>query len=99
MGVVEELREAGFALCSDLCAVDYLQHPDRQLPEHVEAERFEVVVNLTSLTRSRRVRIRVQVPEADPRLPDALRLLPRDRGDGTRRPTTCTGSSSTTTRT
>jgi NADH-quinone oxidoreductase subunit C len=67
--VVDALREAGFALCSDLCAVDYLQHLARQLPESVEPERFEVVVNLTSVTRAQRMRIRVQVPEGDPRLP------------------------------
>ena len=53
-------------MCADLCAVDYLTHPDRPLPDGVTPERFEVVVNLLSLSRRQRVRVRVQVPEADP---------------------------------
>jgi NADH-quinone oxidoreductase subunit C len=36
------------------------------LPDGVKAERFEVVVNLLSLSKRQRVRIRVQVPEGDP---------------------------------
>jgi len=40
--------------------------PGRVLPEGVAAERFEVVVNLLSLSAKRRARIRVQVPAADP---------------------------------
>jgi NADH-quinone oxidoreductase subunit C len=39
---------------------------DRPLPDDVEAERFEVVVNLLDLSNRRRVRLRVQVPESDP---------------------------------
>ncbi len=70
------LRDAGFALCSDLCAVDYLEHPDRELPPGVEPERFEVVVNLTSLERAERVRVRVQVPAGDPRLATLFGLYP-----------------------
>ncbi len=70
------LRDAGFALCSDLCAVDYLGHPDRELPPGVEPERFEVVVNLTSLERAERVRVRVQVPAGDPRLATLFGLYP-----------------------
>jgi len=63
---VAAYRQAGFETCSDLCAVDYLSHPGRVLPEGVAAERFEVVVNLLSLSAKRRARIRVQVPAADP---------------------------------
>ncbi|MDA8264858.1 MAG: NADH-quinone oxidoreductase subunit C [Actinomycetota bacterium] len=70
------LRDAGFALCSDLCAVDYLEHPDRELPPGVEPERYEVVVNLTSLERAERVRVRVQVPAGDPRLATLFGLYP-----------------------
>ena len=76
VGVVEALREAGFALCSDLCAVDYLRHPERALPAGVAAERFEVVVVLTSLTRAERLRLRVQVPESDPRLATLFPVYP-----------------------
>lgn len=63
--VVEALYDEGFNLCSDLCAVDYLTHMARSLPQGVQPERFEVVVNLVSLSQHRRLRIRVQVPEAD----------------------------------
>ncbi|MGA2208394.1 MAG: NADH-quinone oxidoreductase subunit C [Acidimicrobiales bacterium] len=76
VGVVRALRDDSFALCSDLCAVDYLEHLDRQLPEGIDPERFEVVVNLTSLTRFRRLRVRVQVPESDPRLPTLFGVYP-----------------------
>jgi NADH-quinone oxidoreductase subunit C len=64
--MVEAFRRAGFETCADLCAVDYLTHPGRTLPEGVRAERFEVVVNLLSLSLRQRVRVRVQVPESDP---------------------------------
>jgi NADH:ubiquinone oxidoreductase subunit C len=40
--------------------------PRARLPDGVKAERFEVVVNLLSLSMRQRVRIRVQVPESDP---------------------------------
>ncbi len=64
--MVAAFRDAGFEMCSDLCAVDYLTHPGRHLPDGVTPERFEVVVNLLSLSLRQRVRIRVQVPESDP---------------------------------
>ncbi|MBW3614843.1 MAG: NADH-quinone oxidoreductase subunit C [Actinobacteria bacterium] len=60
------LAADGFDLCSDLCAVDYSATSTRSLPEGVAPERFEVVVNLTSMAQRRRVRVRVQVPDADP---------------------------------
>jgi NADH-quinone oxidoreductase subunit C len=63
--MVAAFRDAGFEMCADLCAVDYLTHPGRTLPDGVTPERFEVVVNLLSLSMRRRVRIRVQVPESD----------------------------------
>jgi NADH-quinone oxidoreductase subunit C len=64
--MVLAFRDAGFETCADLCAVDYLTHPGRSLPDGVKPERFEVVVNLLSLSMRQRVRIRVQVPEGDP---------------------------------
>ena len=66
---VEALKADGFAMCTDITSVDYLMRPPRDLPEGVTGERFEVVVNLLSLDPPRRVRLRVQVPEADPRMP------------------------------
>jgi NADH-quinone oxidoreductase subunit C len=67
--VVGDLKDEGFELCADLCAVDYLTHPGRTLPEGVAAQRFEVVVNLLSLSQVRRVRVRVQVPADDAEIP------------------------------
>jgi NADH-quinone oxidoreductase subunit C len=74
--MVTAFRDAGFELCADLCGVDYLTHPGRSLPDGVAAERFEVVVNLLSLSRRQRVRIRVQVPEADPVLDSLVDVYP-----------------------
>jgi NADH-quinone oxidoreductase subunit C len=74
--MLSSYRDAGFETCADLCAVDYLTHPGRTMPEGVRAERFEVVVNLLSLSQRRRVRVRVQVPELDPTLPSAIDLYP-----------------------
>ena len=69
-------RTPGFEIAADLCAVDYLTHPGRSLPEGVTPERFEVVVNLLSLSTRQRVRIRVQVPEADPEVDSLAEVYP-----------------------
>jgi NADH-quinone oxidoreductase subunit C len=76
LAVVEALRAGGYEMCSDLCAVDYLRHLDRALPEGAAAERFEIVVNLLSIKRRQRVRLRVQVPESDPVVPTLFNLYP-----------------------
>ena len=76
VAVVEEYKDGGFEMCADLCAVDYLAHRGRRLPEGVSPERFEVVVNLLSLSQARRVRVRVQVPEGDAELPTIFELYP-----------------------
>jgi NADH-quinone oxidoreductase subunit C len=76
VAVVEEFRDSGFETCSDLCAVDYLTHPPRRLPEGVSPERFEVVVNLLSLSQRKRVRIRLQVPGGDPVAPSIFSVYP-----------------------
>ena len=74
--MVTAFRDAGFEMCADLCAVDYLTHPGRSLPDGVTAERFEVVVNLLSLSTRQRVRIRVQVPESDPTVDSLTDVYP-----------------------
>jgi NADH-quinone oxidoreductase subunit C len=74
--LVRAYRAEGFEMCADLCAVDYLTHPGRSLPEGVEAGRFEVVVTLLSLSQRRRVRVRVQVPETDPVVASLFELYP-----------------------
>lgn len=76
LDVLSALREEGFDMCVDICAVDYLAHPGRSLPEGIAAERFEVVVELVSLPKRRRVRVRVQVPDSDPRVTSLFGLYP-----------------------
>jgi NADH-quinone oxidoreductase subunit C len=66
--LVQAFKDDDFEMCVDLCAVDYLEHPDRALPPGVARTRFEVVVNLLSLSKRQRVRVRVQAgdePEVD----------------------------------
>ncbi|MDP8992759.1 MAG: NADH-quinone oxidoreductase subunit C [Actinomycetota bacterium] len=63
-------------MCADLCGVDYLTHPGRALPDGVQPERFELVVILVSLSQRRRLRLRVQVPQADPRVVSLYGLYP-----------------------
>lgn len=74
------LRSEGFEMCVDLTAVDYLTHPGRTLaPEinkQISLERFEIVVNLLSLSRRRRVRLRVQVAASDTTIDSAFDLYP-----------------------
>ena len=76
VATVAGYRDDGFEMCADLCAVDYLTHPGRRLPDGVVPERFEVVVNLLSLSAARRVRVRVQVPESDARVSTIFDLYP-----------------------
>lgn len=74
------LRSEGFEMCVDLTAVDYLTHPGRTLaPEmskQISLERFEIVVNLLSLSQRRRVRLRVQVAASDTTIDSAFDLYP-----------------------
>jgi len=57
-------RELDFAMLSDVTAVDYLPR----------SPRFEVVYHLYSLAKNHRVRIKVRVPEDDPRVDSAVAL-------------------------
>jgi NADH-quinone oxidoreductase subunit C len=63
-------------MCSDLTATDYLTHSGRTLPEGIEPERFEIVVNLTAIATRDRIRVRVQVPESDPLIASLFDLWP-----------------------
>jgi len=59
-----------FEMLTDLCGVDYLTHPGRStLPPDVDPQRFEVVVELLSLSKTERLRVRTQLPAAAPTLP------------------------------
>ncbi len=50
--------------------------PAATLPAGVAPERFEVVVDLLSLSQHRRLRVRVQIPESDPGVPTVFDLWP-----------------------
>ncbi|MFM7535775.1 MAG: NADH-quinone oxidoreductase subunit C [Acidimicrobiales bacterium] len=77
LAVMKLLLADGYHLCSDLTATDYLTAlAARPLPDGVVAERFEVVLNLLDVLGARRLRVRVQVPAADPSLPSAFDLWP-----------------------
>ena len=73
---VRTLRDEGWLQCLDVTAVDYLAHPQSDLPDGIEPERFEVVVLLMSHTARERLRIRVQVPESDPVVPSLFEVHP-----------------------
>lgn len=75
--LVRELRAEGYWVCVDLCGVDYLgSSADRGLPASVAPERFEVVVNLLDHRNRRRIRLRLQVPEAEPVVPTLFHVHP-----------------------
>lgn len=74
--LIDELYADGFTMCVDLCGVDTLGAAERAWPDGVEAQRFEVVVNLLDLAKRRRVRVRVQVPDSDPAVPSITHVYP-----------------------
>jgi len=76
IGIVGHLYDDGYRVCVDLTGVDYLMQLDRALPAGVRPERFEVVLNLLSTELRQRLRVRVQVPEADLTLPSIFLLHP-----------------------
>ena len=76
-GKVKELHDAGYLMCIDVTAVDYAAYESpRNLPEGVDPERFELVVNLLSMRDRTRLRLRVQVPESDPVVPTLFEVHP-----------------------
>ena len=76
MSTMKKLVDEGFEMCVDLTAVDFLTHASRTLPDSVAAERFEIVVNLLSLSKRERLRVRVQVSESDPNIDSLFDLYP-----------------------
>ena len=74
--VVRALHADSFTMAVDLTATDYLTHEHRTLPDGVDAERFEVVVNLLSHAKRERVRVRVQLPGDDPRIASLYDVYP-----------------------
>ena len=76
LALMEALYRDGFEACIGVTGVDYLTHPGRALPPDIAPERFEVVVELLSLSAKQRLRVRCQVPEDDPVLPSLFDLWP-----------------------
>ena len=77
VATVRALLADSFSTCVDLTAVDYLTYVgDRSLPTEVVAERFEVVVNLLSIEKRERVRVRVQVPADDASIATLFDMYP-----------------------
>lgn len=75
VALVAKLRADGYVMCVDVCAVDYLSYDaPRDLPEGVEAQRFEVVANFLNHAERRRVRTRVQVAQDNPVCPSLWSL-------------------------
>ena len=67
MSTMKKLVDDGYEMCADLT---------RTLPDGVLPERFEIVVNLLSLSRRERLRVRVQVSESDPSIESLFDLYP-----------------------
>lgn len=74
--VVRALFDEGFTMCVDVTAVDYLAHGSRSIPGDQMPERFELVVNLLSMARCERVRLRIQVPASHLSIPSLVELYP-----------------------
>jgi NADH-quinone oxidoreductase subunit C len=76
LDLLTALKADGYDMCADVTGVYYLAHGARQLPPSIRRERFEVVVNLVSVRGHERVRVRAQVPDADPSIPTLVGLWP-----------------------
>jgi len=76
VATVRALLDDTFTMCADLTAVDFLTHPGRPLPDGISPERFEIVVNLLSIERRERIRVRVQVPVDDARIATLFDMYP-----------------------
>ena len=77
---VTALKADGFEQCLDVCGVDYLEHPDRALPEGIAPTRFEIVANFLSLSKVKRVRVRVQAGNDAPQVDSLFALYPSVEG-------------------
>ena len=76
VATVKAMADDGYTMCVDLTAVDYSASPERELPDGVAAERFEVAASFLDMANARRLRVRVQVPADDPTLPSLFDLHP-----------------------
>lgn len=76
VSVIKALADEGYEMCVDLTGVDYLEMPHRSIGFGIQPERFELVVNLLSLSQRKRIRIRVQVPADDATMPTLFDIHP-----------------------
>jgi NADH-quinone oxidoreductase subunit C len=76
VSVIKALADEGYEMCVDLTAVDYLEMPHRTIGFGIQPERFELVVNLLSLSQRKRIRVRVQVPADDTTMPTLFDIHP-----------------------
>ena len=74
--LIKNLAADGYQMCVDLCGVDYYKNLTRELPNDVKAGRFELVINFLDLLGKRRIRVRVQLPEDDPKVPSISMIYP-----------------------
>ena len=76
VSVIKALADEGYEMCVDITGVDYLAMPQRTIGFGIQAERFEVAVNLLSLSQRKRIRVRVQVPADDCTMPTLFDIHP-----------------------
>ena len=76
VSVIKALADDGYEMCIDLTGVDYLEMPHRKIGFCIQPERFELVVNLLSLSQRQRIRVRVQVPADDVTMPTLFDIHP-----------------------
>ena len=76
VSVFKALADEGYEMCIDLTGVDYLEMPNRKIGFGIQPERFELVVNLLSLSQRQRIRVRVQVPADDVTMPTLFDIHP-----------------------
>ena len=76
VSVIKALADDGYEMCIDLTGVDYLEMPNRKIGFGIQPERFELVVNLLSLSQRQRIRVRVQVPADDVTIPTLFDIHP-----------------------
>lgn len=76
VSVIKALADEGYEMCVDLTGVDYLEMPHRTIGFGIQPERFELVVNLLSLSQRKRIRVRVQVPVDDSTMPTLFDIHP-----------------------
>lgn len=77
VAIAEAMKADGWVSVVDLCGADYLMaEAPRRLPADVEAQRFEVVINMINHARRERCRLRVQVPAEDPTVPSLFDVFP-----------------------